>query len=136
MTAENEDGLRAEHALMVAAFSDDFVTSEALLKACYWLSRDFECDVSRSSNGNFTVRLQPKPTCRMTPEEAREKINTLAIDFTLREKVTRKTADVRELLLAKAFSESGVLEDKPQGVFGDSLEEERPDGMFKILSNS
>lgn len=121
---------------MVITFSDDLVSSEALLKVGYWLSRDFECDVSHGSDGNFTVRLQPKPTCCMTPEEAREKVTTLAIDFTLREKVTRQTAEVRELLLAKAFSESGVLEDKPQGVFGDSLEEERPDGMFKILSNS
>lgn len=136
MAAENEDGLRAENALMAVAFSDDFVTREALLKACYWLSRDFECDVSRGSNGNFTVRLQPKPTCRITPEEAREQITTLAIDFALRERVTLQTAEVRELLLAKAFSESGVLEDQPQGVFGDSVEEKKPDGMFKILSNS
>jgi His-Xaa-Ser system protein HxsD len=136
MAAENEDGLRDDNSLMVVAFSDDFVSSEALLKACYWLSRDFECDVSRGSNGNFTVRLQPKPTCRMSPQEAREQITALAIDFTLREKVARQTAEVRELLLAKAFSESGVLEDQPEGVFGDSVEEEKPNGMFKILSNS
>ena len=46
-----------------------------------------------------------------------------------------KTASVRDFLLAKAFSESGVLEEKPTGIFGDPLEESRPDGMFKILSN-
>lgn len=33
----------------------------------------------------------------------------------LRERVTGKTADVRDLLLATAFSASGVLEDSPQG---------------------
>ena len=59
----------------------------------------------------------------------------LAMDFALREHVTSKTSGVRDLLLAKAFSESGVLEEQPQGVFGDSLEEAKPDGMFKILSN-
>jgi hypothetical protein len=59
-----------------------------------------------------------------------------ALDFALRERVTAKTSDVRDLLLAKAFSESGVLEEKPQGVFGDSLEEAKQDGMFKILNHT
>lgn len=60
---------------------------------------------------------------------------TQAFDFALREQVAAKTSDVRDLLLAKAFSESGVLEDQPHGVFGDALEESKPDGMFKILGN-
>jgi hypothetical protein len=49
--------------------------------------------------------------------------------------VTAKTSEVRDLLLAKAFSESGVLEEEPQGVFGDPIEESKPDGMFKILGS-
>jgi hypothetical protein len=57
------------------------------------------------------------------------------MDFALREKIEAKTSDIRDLLLAKAFSESGVLEDQPEGVFGDKVEESKPDGMFKILSN-
>ncbi len=60
---------------------------------------------------------------------------TQAMDFALRERITAKTSDMRDLLLAKAFSESGVLEEQPQGVFGDMVEEENPSGMFKILSN-
>jgi hypothetical protein len=58
-----------------------------------------------------------------------------AMDFALRERVTAKTSEVRDLLLAKAFSESGVLEEEPQGVFGDPIEESKPDGMFKILGS-
>jgi hypothetical protein len=57
------------------------------------------------------------------------------MDFALREKVEAKTSGIRDLLLAKAFSESGVLEDRPEGVFGDKVEEAKPDGIFKILSN-
>jgi sulfatase maturation enzyme AslB (radical SAM superfamily) len=57
------------------------------------------------------------------------------MDFALREKIEAKTSGIRDLLLAKAFSESGVLEDQPEGVFGDAVEEMKPDGMFKILSN-
>jgi hypothetical protein len=55
------------------------------------------------------------------------------MDFALREKIEAKTSSIRDLLLAKAFSESGVLEDQPVGVFGDAVEEMKPDSMFKIL---
>lgn len=61
---------------------------------------------------------------------------TSAMDFALREKIDAKTSGIRDLLLAEAFSESGVLEDKPEGLFGDAVEETaKPNGMLKILSD-
>ena len=113
----------------------DLVSVEALLKTCYWFSKDFICDVTRDSPGQSTVRLNSKPTCGVALVDARAQFMAQALDFALRERVTAKTSDIRDLLLAKAFSESGVLEEQPQGVFGDMLEETKPDGMFKILSN-
>jgi len=112
------------------------VSVEALLKTCYWFSRDFVCDITQDGLGQSIVDLKPKPGCRMALGDAREQFTAQAMDFALRERVTAKTSEVRDLLLAKAFSESGVLEEQPQGVFGDTLEEVKPDGMFKILSNS
>ena len=111
------------------------VSVEALLKTCYWFSRDFVCDVTHESPERSTVRLKPKSSADMSLSEAHEQFMTHAMDFALRERVTARTSDVRDLLLAKAFSESGVLEEQPEGVFGDALEEAKPDGMFKILSN-
>jgi hypothetical protein len=58
------------------------------------------------------------------------------MDFALREKIEAKTSGIRDLLLAKAFSESGVLEDAPEGVFGDAVEEAKPDSMLKILGDA
>jgi His-Xaa-Ser system protein HxsD len=113
----------------------ELVSVEALLKTCYWFSRDFVCDVTHESAERSTVHLKPKATCEMTLPEAQEEFMAHALDFALRERVAAKTSDVRDLLLAKAFSESGVLEEQPQGVFGDAVEESKPDGMFKILSN-
>jgi His-Xaa-Ser system protein HxsD len=113
----------------------DLVSVEALLKTCYWFSRDFVCDISRNGLDQSTVHLKPKAACGIPIDTAREQFMAQAMDFALRERVTAKTSDMRDLLLAKAFSESGVLEEQPQGVFGDTLEETRPDGMFKILSN-
>jgi His-Xaa-Ser system protein HxsD len=112
----------------------DLVSSEALLRACYWFSRDFVCDV-RSDGADHIVRLETKGDSGDSLDGVQERFVTSALDFSLRERVNTKTASLRDLLLAKAFSESGVLEERPTGTFGDLLEESRPDGMFKILSN-
>jgi His-Xaa-Ser system protein HxsD len=114
----------------------DLVSVEALLKTCYWFSKDFVCDITQDGLGQSTVHLKPKPGCPIALDDAKEQFMAQAMDFALRERVTAKTSDVRDLLLAKAFSESGVLEEQPQGVFGDTLEEAKLAGMFKILSNS
>jgi His-Xaa-Ser system protein HxsD len=113
----------------------DLVSVEALLKTCYWFSKDFVCDITQDSPGQSTVHLKPKPGCQLLSDDPGEQFMSQALDFALRERVTAKTSDVRDLLLAKAFSESGVLEEQPQGVFGDMLEEAKTAGMFKILSN-
>ena len=113
-----------------------FVSAEALLKACHWFSRDYVCDL-RKKGDTAQVTLKPR-NCAATfdSDAVRDAFLTSAIDFALREKIEAKTSGIRDLLLAKAFSESGVLEDSPEGVFGDAIEESRPDGIFKILSNS
>lgn len=112
------------------------ISAEALLKTCHWFSRDFVCEIRNRTGQIADVSLTPRR--EMSPSDlasAREAFNTSAMDFALREKIETRTSGIRDLLLAKAFSESGVLEDQPGGVFGDRVEEEKPDGMFKILSN-
>ena len=120
---------------VLVKISHALVSTEALLKTCYWFSRDFVCDVSDGNDEQSTVRLTPKIQCDLSPTEIEAQFMAHAMDFALRERVTSKTSGVRDLLLAKAFSESGVLEEQPHGVFGDALEEAKPNGMFKILSN-
>jgi His-Xaa-Ser system protein HxsD len=112
----------------------NLVSVEALVKTCYWFSRDFVCDV-KSDGGDHMILLTAKVEALGSLDAVRERFISTAMDFSLRECVSAKTAGVRDLLLAKAFSESGVLEEEPQGIFGDFLEESRSDGMFKILSN-
>jgi His-Xaa-Ser system protein HxsD len=135
----NIEAAREEHrtseSLTLLRISPAIAGAESILKACYWFSRDFMCEVKEEDPGNFLVSLRPKTTSLMSCEEVRESFMGHVLDFELRERITVKTKDVRDLLLAKAFAESGVLEDAPQGVFGDELEESKPDGIFKILSN-
>jgi His-Xaa-Ser system protein HxsD len=114
--------------------SHDLVSSAALLKTCYWFSREYVCEVQDEGPGHSIISLKPKLPSG-SPQEIKDSFMSQAMDFALRERVTADTASVRDLILAKAFSESGILEDDPQGVFGDLIEEENTDGMFKILSN-
>lgn len=109
-------------------------SAEAVLKACYWFSKDFGYEVSRTDAG--CIRVSLTAIHALTPSvDVRAEFISTATDFTLRERIEARTVSVRELLLAKAFAESGVLEDSPEGTFGDKIEEEKPDGLFKILSN-
>lgn len=112
------------------------ISAEALLKASYWFSRDFVCEIRNRDDKLVEVCLTPRsPMSASDLASAKDAFTTSAMDFSLREKIEAKTSGIRDLLLAKAFSESGVLEDQPAGVFGDTIEETKPDGMFKILSN-
>jgi His-Xaa-Ser system protein HxsD len=135
MSNESSERSGTERELLSFRVSPSFVSMEALLKTCYWFSGEFVCEVSDDGNGQPVVSLKPKGDSKESIQDVRERFTAQAMDFALRERVAMKTADVRDLLLAKAFSESGVLEGVPQGIFGDQIEEEKPEGMFKILSN-
>jgi len=112
------------------------VSSEALLKTCYWFSRDFVCEIRNRNEHVAEVFMTPRnPASASELASVKDAFTTSSMDFALRERIEAKTSGIRDLLLAKAFSESGVLEDQPEGVFGDTIEEMKPDGMFKILSN-
>lgn len=131
---ENSGTPNANH--VVVEISLTIVSLEALLKTCYWFSRDYVCEVKNQSESSANVVLSPRSaTSEFNSNSIRDAFLTSALDFALREKIEARTSGIRDLLLAKAFSESGVLEDDPEGVFGDKIEESKPEGMFKILSN-
>ena len=108
---------------------------EAVLKTCYWFSSSHTFEILPSEGNRIAICLTAKQASTAT-DDISACFFSMATDFTLRELIESRTSSIRELLLAKAFAEAGVLEDTPTGVFGDTLEEEKPDGLFKILSNS
>lgn len=121
----------------VAYFDRALFSEQVILKACYWLSKDFSCEIERSNLDVLKVTLKPRQEASTEAlSVARETLIQNVSDFALREQIEAKTAGIRDILLAKAFSEAGVLEDSPMGTFGDKIEEEKPEGMFKILGNA
>jgi len=119
---------------MAVEIDRSIVSDEALLKTCYWFSREFVCEIRNRNDQIVEVVLRPRnPASVVDAASIQDSFITSAMDFALREKIDGKTSGVRDLLLAKAFSEAGVLEDEPQGIFGDAVEEANPESMFKIL---
>lgn len=130
-----ESGLLGTNSIVVVELDADLFSAEAVLKTCHWFSRDFAFEVSRPTRGFISVSLRSKQSSPLSGS-IRSEFISMATDFTLRERIEARTTSIRELLLAKAFAEAGVLEDSPAGVFGDRIEEEKPDGLFKILGNA
>jgi len=58
-------------------------------------------------------------------------------DSQLRVEIQMETAAVREIIIAKAFAESGVLEDPPPGTFSDPVDTKRSgiEALIQIATN-
>ena len=135
MAASDHTGIQSSASEVSVEIDLAFVSAEAILKACHWFSREYACDLRKKNDATAEVVLASRdPSSAINSRDVKDAFMTTVIDFALREKIEAKTSGIRELLLAKAFSESGVLEDAPEGVFGDAIEEAKPDGLFKILS--
>jgi His-Xaa-Ser system protein HxsD len=114
---------------------------EAILRACYWFTDIAYIRIPESPEDRLLVRVEmtqttptlanPKPT--PVREFVREFCNSL-LDFELRRQIESETAPVRQLILAKAFSESGILESDPPGVVADPVESARPSSLVQIMS--
>jgi His-Xaa-Ser system protein HxsD len=117
---------------------------EAILCAGYWFTDVAFVQISPSSTDNricVELRLkQTKPTltspeCAQLDDVVGEFCNSL-LDFELRRQVEVETAGIRQLVLAKAFSESGILEEEPPGALADPIERDHPSSFTKIMGQT
>ena len=110
--------------LEVSQFSHD-----AALRTAYWFSRDLFIEFPPSeTEATYSVILKAKTNLPMFDDPKRKSLHELVsefqnslVDFELRVRVQKETSEVRELLLAKAFAEAGVLEDNPPGSYYDPV---------------
>lgn len=108
-------------------------SKEALLRACYWCTNIAYVHMPESPDNKFTVVIKLKhsapsledPRPISIQEFVGEFCNSL-LDYELRRQVEAETAGIRQLVLAKAFSESGVLEDEPPGEVEDTVGKDKP----------
>ena len=116
---------------------------EAILKACYWYTDLAHVRCPESSDDSITVFIELKrsaPTLEtpvpMTISEVIGDFCNSLLDFELRRQVESETGTIRQLILAKAFSESGVLEDDPPGSIVDPVERKKPSSLVQIMNDT
>jgi His-Xaa-Ser system protein HxsD len=115
-------------------------TREAIIRTCYSYTNVAFLHCPESSDGRLHVHVtlkQTTPTLESPrpltlPDFVREFCNSL-LDFELRRQVEAETGQIRQLVLAKAFSESGVLEDDPPGDIADPVEAAHPSSLVHIM---
>lgn len=95
-------------------------SKESIVKCLYWYSDDFEIDVELVSN-SYQISLQPLTEfSKEEIEKVRTKLKKEFLDYNLREIVKRQTTTIRELIIAKAFS-NGEFDEEPRGDLMDPL---------------
>ena len=105
----------------IAVFLDSRVYSkEGILKCLYWYSDKFTTSVNISES-HFKIELRPNSeNLHLNLDLIMEKLCRDLLDYNLRQIVTSETQNVRDLLIAKAFS-NGEFDEKPPGEISDPV---------------
>jgi His-Xaa-Ser system protein HxsD len=126
------------HSTAKFPLSKKVFSKAAALRACYWLSRDLWSRVDDEAEELWItvgVRVSSPtlehPKVKKIDDWLPDIFNSL-VDAQLR--VQDETSGIRELIIAKAFAESGVLEDLPPGTFRDPVDAapSEPSGLINI----
>lgn len=117
-----------EHVTATLSVDKKVYSKSAVLKVCYWFSEDLYFQVREDDNHlSIAVRLREatptlkRPSVKKIDEWMPDILNAL-VDSQLREEIQAETAGIRELIIAKAFAESGILEGLPPGTFEDPVD--------------
>ena len=98
-----------------------FFSKDAILKCLYWYGEKFLIDIENKSEDNIAIILTPKqPIAEEDKDFYIAKLNKDIIDFNLRDIVTKETKNIRDLLIAKAFS-NGEFDEVPPGDISDPV---------------
>jgi His-Xaa-Ser system protein HxsD len=116
-----------QHTTATLSIDKRVYSKGAVLRAFYWLGKDLHSRITEENN-YFLVRVGLKvsaPTLNQPKVKIIDdwipKIFDALLDAQLRVEIQTETAAVRELIIAKAFAESGILEDPPPGTFDDPV---------------
>jgi His-Xaa-Ser system protein HxsD len=107
----------------IIVYADSAIFSkDAILKCLYWYGEKFHATVS-TEGAFFRVVLIPQVGQAMDAAELNLyllKLERDIVDFNLRDIVTKETQNIRDLLVAKAFS-NGEFDELPPGEISDPV---------------
>lgn len=108
----------------ITVFADTSLFSkEAVFKCLYWYGGKFRTNVSFADSDTYCIALQVWDRASVKEEELPsylQKLERDLIDFQLRDTITKETQNIRDLLVAKAFS-NGEFDEEPPGNVSDPV---------------
>jgi His-Xaa-Ser system protein HxsD len=97
-------------------------SKDAIFKCMYWYGDKFSVNISVEEE-SYKIILTPHENADIKLTDFRlylEKLERDIIDFNLRDIVTKETKNIRDLLVAKAFS-NGEFDELPPGEITDPV---------------
>lgn len=105
-------------------FADTTLFSkDSIFKCLYWYGDKFHTNVSFADDKTYKVSIKPISTAQLDEVELEKlllKLERDLVDFNLRDIVTKETQNIRDLLIAKAFS-NGEFDELPPGEISDPV---------------
>jgi His-Xaa-Ser system protein HxsD len=108
----------------IVVFADTSLFSkDAVFKCLYWYGDKFHTNISFEDSKTFKISITPQSNANIKADELelyQQKLERDLIDFNLRDIVTKETQNIRDLLIAKAFS-NGEFDEEPIGEVSDPV---------------
>jgi His-Xaa-Ser system protein HxsD len=101
------------------SIDESIYSREAILRAAHWYTDRAFVALSREGQ-RLILALTPK-TFDLDVDGLAAQFENSLLDAQLRVEVARETAAVRELIVAKAFAEGDLLDDKPSADWRDPV---------------
>ena len=98
-------------------------SKDSIFKCVYWYGDKYNVKVSLIEVSAFKISLRPLNGEEFPSNKSKDILQKLErdlIDFNLRDIVTKETQNIRDLLIAKAFS-NGELDEMPPGELSDPV---------------
>lgn len=112
-----------ERGVITVFLDSSLYSKDAIFKCIYWFGDKFHTNVSLVEGTKYQITLKPLVENSLTNEELNLylfKLERDLIDFNLRDTVTKETKNIRDLLIAKAFS-NGEFDERPPGELSDPV---------------
>ena len=97
----------------IVVFVDTSLFSkDAVFKCLYWYGDKFHTNVSFADSNTYKVSITLNSNSNIKSDELelyQQKLERDLVDFQLRDIVTKETQNVRDLLIAKAFSMASLM---------------------------
>jgi His-Xaa-Ser system protein HxsD len=99
-----------ENATLIINLPTDIYSKEAILNSIYWQLGNFKVFFAKTNENGYKISIDIRNVSKDRLDTFKHEFSSDLIDFELREIINHESQNVKELIIAKAFSD-GLLDD-------------------------